>query len=118
MKPTAADLSRRVGQLEQGRRAGPLSLVEALELAELEAAYASAFPRPIEQMTIGELEDLIHYHGSVAAGRYDELKDLARTPEEIRRSKERAALIDAMSAAELNAYLASLACLRPSEIGR
>ena len=73
---------------------------------------------PIEQMTIGEMEDLIHYHGSVAAGRYDELKDRARTSEEIRRSKERATLIDAMSAAELNAYLASLACLRPSEIGR
>ena len=115
-RPTVDDLDRRVQSLERG--AGPLTAGEALELEALEAAYASAFPRPIDQMTTGELEDLIRYHGSVAAGRYDELKRRVRTAEEIRRSKERAALIDAMSAAELNAYLGNLACLRPSEIGR
>ena len=69
-------------------------------------------------MTDGEIEGLLAYHRSAAAGRYCQLKDRARTPEEIARSKERAAAIDAMTDEEVDAYLAGQACLRPSEIGR
>ena len=116
--PTLGELRRRVDALEERRQAGPLSAAQRQELDALEADYAAKFPMPIDEMSDTKLEEFLEHHRSDAAGRYCELRDRCRTPEEIRRSTERLAAIDAMTAEEIDAYLAGLAKLPPSEKGR
>ena len=82
--PTLGELRRRVDALEERRQAGPLSAAERQELDALEADYAAKFPMPIDEMSGTKLEEFLEHHRSDAAGRYCELRDRCRTPEEIR----------------------------------
>ena len=114
---TAATLLRRVDQLELSRQCGPLSAAERVELDRLERDRVTMLSRPVDQMTDEEVDDYLRRCRSETAGRYWQLKDRARTPEEIAVSKARAAAIDAMPAEVVDAYLAGRAGL-PWRIGR
>jgi hypothetical protein len=106
-RPTAQELHRRLDALSSGVN-GPLSAAERAELDQLQAEYDREFSGAIETWSDATLEAFFKRECADPDGkarRHFELRQRARSPEQVERDRIEGERIAAMTDAEIEAYL-------------